>query len=147
LIIKSLHIFLLLAIYLICVIPTVYIYITHGLEEKTAYDKSISIGNEYKATKQIGEALLFLIIGLSYILLTVLILIKPNWRIPYIIIIVGTIAVVILYYMRIFGIPIIGTDNIVIRDLSTDYRDVITKIAQQILVIPLSILFAIRRNL
>ncbi len=133
----------LLSIYLICVIPTIYIYIQHGHEEKVGYDKSLGNGNEYKATKQLGESLLFLVIGLSYIILTWLILIRPNWRIPYIIIIVGTVAVVIIYYMRIFGITIPFTD-IIIRDLSTDYRDVITKICQQILVIPTTALLFLR---
>jgi hypothetical protein len=43
--------------------------------------------------------------------------------------------------LRIYGIPIPGT-LIVITDLSSDFRDVITKISQQILVIPISILLA-----
>jgi hypothetical protein len=69
----------------------------------------------------------------------------PQSRIPYLVIIVGTIAVVILYYLRIYGIPILGTE-IVIVDFSSDYRDVITKICQQILVIPATALLILRKD-
>ena len=64
-------------------------------------------------------------------------------RIPYLVIIVGTVAIVVLYYMRIYGISIPFTE-IVIVDFSSDYRDVITKIAQQILVIPVTALLILR---
>jgi hypothetical protein len=69
----------------------------------------------------------------------------PTSRLPYLVIIVGTIAVVILYYFRIYGIPIPGT-QIVIVDFSSDWRDVVTKIAQQILVVPVTALYMIRKK-
>lgn len=37
------------------------------------------------------------------------------------------------------GIPVIGTD-LIIKEYSIDYRDVITKIAQQAFVIPLAMI-------
>ena len=113
------------------------------LKNSSGYQKSISNGNEYKATKQLGESVLFLVIGNSYIFFTLVMMWIPKSRIPYLVIIVGTVLIVILYYMRIFGIPILGTD-IIIRDLSTDWRDVITKICQQILVIPVTALLILR---
>ena len=68
----------------------------------------------------------------------------PDSKIPYLFLIVGTIAVVTIYFFRIFGIPIPFTD-VTIRDLSnTDWRDVATKIPQMIMLVPLSILLIVR---
>jgi fatty acid desaturase len=130
---------LLYLLFFVTVIPTIYVYIEHGNAELVSYQKSIEKGNEYKATKQLGEAVLFIGIAIGYIICILLIIIFPKNKMPYIVLIIGTIAIVILYYFRIYGIPVIGTD-VVIRDISTDWRDIITKICQQILVIPLSIL-------
>lgn len=133
----------LLSIFLICVIPTIYVYIDHALVEKKAYDNAKT---ETKKIKTLGESALFMAIGVGYLVLTLLIVvIEPNSRVPYIVLIVGTVAVVILYYMRIFGIPIPGTE-IVITDLSTDWRDVVTKICQQIMLIPISMLLILNRK-
>src|SRR5215207_11230950 len=130
-------------IFFATVIPTVYVYFEHGYAEYIAYGKSISNGNEYKSTKQLGEAVLFFAIGIGYIIGTLFIIVFPKSKIPYIVLIVGTIAIVILYYLRIYGIPVIGTD-VVIRDISTDWRDVITKICQSIM-LPVLTLLAVRR--
>lgn len=127
---------ILLFIFLITVIPTIVIYLEHAVIEMQAH---LETQSETKAIKTMGEALLFFGIGVGYILTAVLIFVYPNSRIPYFVILVGTVAVVVLYYMRIYGIPIPGT-LIVITDFSSDWRDVITKICQQILVIPIAIL-------
>ena len=130
------------SIFLICVIPLIYVYIEHANLEKNAYDKALT---ETKKIKTLGEALVFGGIGLGYAIATVFIFIKPQNPIPYLVIIIGTIAVVILYFLRIYGVPIPGTD-IVIVDLSTSTPDVITKIAQQILVVPVTALLILRRT-
>jgi hypothetical protein len=71
---------------------------------------------------------------------TVLIFTKPKNVIPYYIILKGTVAIIIVYYFRTMtGIPIIGTD-LIIKEYAVDYRDVITKIAQQAFVIPLAMM-------
>lgn len=127
---------ILLSIFLITVIPTIIIYLEHAVVEMQAH---LETQSEAKAIKTMGEALLFFGIGIGYILTAVLIFVYPNSRIPYLVILVGTVVVVILYYMRIYGIPIPGT-LIVITDFSSDWRDVITKICQQILVIPIAML-------
>ena len=137
---------ILFIIFFATVIPTIYIYFTHAIEEEKAYEKSIAKEDNYKATKQLGEAVLFFMVGFGYFVVSGIIVVKPTWRIPYIILIVGTIAIVILYYMRIYGIPVLGTD-VIIRDMSTDWSDVVTKICQQIMVVPLSILLARRKDL
>lgn len=139
---NSILIFLYL-IYIICLIPTFYVYITHATEEHEGYLKSIEKGNEYKATKQLGESLLFLAIATGYPLVTIFLFIEPKSKIPYLVILVGTISIISVYFCRIFGIPILGTD-IIIRDLTTDWRDVATKIPQAILLIPISMLYIIR---
>jgi hypothetical protein len=69
-----------------------------------------------------------------------LVFIKPNNVIPYYVILLGTVAIVIVYYLRaITGIPVLGTD-LWIKEYTTDHRDVITKVAQQALVIPLAMM-------
>ena len=136
---------ILLIIFLATVIPTVYVYWEHGLAEFQSYAKSVENGDEYKATKQLGETVLFMLIAVGYLIGIVFVIAVPKSRIPYLILIVGTIAIVILYYLRIYGIPVPFTD-VIIRDISTDWRDVITKIAQQIMVIPLTVLLINRRS-
>ena len=128
---------LLLIIFLVTVIPTIIVYLEHAGAEGKAYEKSIANGNEYKAIKQLGESVLFFSIGFGYIIATLSIMLFP-----YLVLIIGTIVIVILYYFRIYGIPVLGTD-VIIRDISTDWRDVITKICQSIMLVPLSILLVL----
>ena len=130
----------LLSIFLISVIPVIYVYINHAGEELNSH---YNAKTETKAIKTLGESSLFYAIGFGYIVMTAWIvigkLVNKESKIPYIIILVGTILVIVVYFLRIYGIPIPGTD-IVITDLSTDYRDVITKIGQSILIIPIAML-------
>lgn len=94
-----------------------------------------------KAIKAVSEGLLFLTIGLGYISTTVFIL--RGSRIACYVILVGTISIVILYWLRMYGIPIPGTE-IVITDFSADWRDAVTKIFQNIIVIPTSMLLVLQ---
>lgn len=133
---------LLLTIFLATVIPTLVVYLEHAYIELEASMESIS---ETKKIKTLSEFIFFVVIGLGYLVLTVFIIIFPQSRLPYLIVIVGTVAVVIFYFIsRIYPIPIPTTDY-VIRDTTIDWRDVITKICQQILVIPASMLL-VRRS-
>ena len=131
------------SIFLITVIPTIYVFIEHGYVEQKAYSEAKT---DIKKTKTFGEALLFYGIATGYIIMVPFIIFAPKYTIPYLVIIVGTVAVVILYYLRIYGIPIPFTDGIVITDLSSDWRDVVTKICQQILVIPVTALMILRNR-
>ena len=131
----------LLSIFLITVIPVIIIYFEHAIVEFEAFETAKT---ETKLIKTFGEGILFAGIGLGYVITTIFIFVKPEWKIPYFIILVGTVAVTILYYFRIFGIPIPFTE-IVIVDFSSDWRDVITKICQQILVIPVTALLLTRK--
>jgi hypothetical protein len=79
-------------------------------------------------------------IAIGYIVTTLLIFIKPNNVIPYYVLLIGTVAILVVYYFRsMTGIPIPGTD-LIIKEYAIDYRDVITKIAQQAFVIPLAMM-------
>ncbi|MDF2736335.1 MAG: hypothetical protein K0S93_191 [Nitrososphaeraceae archaeon] len=140
---KTTKILLLYSIFLVALIPTIYIYLEHANVEFKAFENAKT---ETKQIKTLSEFALFFGIALGYIVSFVAMLYFPQSRIPYLVILVGTVAIVILYYFRIYGIPIPFTE-IVIVDFSSDWRDVITKICQQILVIPLSILFVKRKEL
>jgi hypothetical protein len=121
-------------------IPTVILYVEHALLELQESVKSAEQGSKNKSVRQLGEGILFAIISIGYIVTTVLVFVKPNNVISYYAILVGTVAIVIVYYLRtITGIPVIGTD-LWIKDYTTDHRDVITKIAQQAFVIPLAMM-------
>src|SRR5215211_2754228 len=126
-----------IALYLITVIPATYVYIEHAIVEKNAHDNAKT---ETKKIRTSAESLLFISIALGYIIASLFMLLKPSSPTPYLAVIIGTVAIVILYYFRIYGIPIPFTEGLVITDLSSDWRDVITKISQQILVIPVTAL-------
>ena len=130
----------LISIFLITVIPTIYVYLEHASVELDAYDKAKT---ETKMIKTLSEAIFFTSIAFGYLLSIVAMAYFPESRVPYLVILVGTVAINFLYYFRIYGIPVLGTE-IVITDLSTDWRDVVTKIAQQILVIPVTALLILR---
>ena len=93
-----------------------------------------------KSTRQLAEGIFFAMIAIGYVITTMLIFIKPNNVIPYYVLLIGTVAILIVYYFRTMtGIPIPGTD-LIIKEYAIDYRDVITKIAQQAFVIPLAMM-------
>jgi hypothetical protein len=81
-------------------------------------------------------------VAIAYSILTFSIIIFPQFRIPYIVLLAGTVVLVIFYYQRLYGIPIPFTE-IVITDLSSDHRDAITKICQQVMLIPVTALLII----
>lgn len=125
---------ILLTIFFISVIPVIVVYIEHSMVEFDAFFNSTT---ETKAIKTFGEGLLFVSIAIGYIITSVFVFAKS--KIACLIILVGTVAIVILYWLRLYGIPIPATE-IVITDFSSDWRDAVTKIFQQILVIPVSML-------
>lgn len=121
-------------------IPNIIVYAEHSLLELGESKESADKGTINKSTRQLAEGVFFAMIAIGYIVTTILIFTKPNNVIPYYIILVGTVAIIIVYYFRTMtGIPIIGTD-LIIKEYSIDYRDVITKITQQAFVIPLAMM-------
>jgi hypothetical protein len=121
-------------------IPNVIVYAEHSLLEFNESGKSAEQGMVNKSTRQLAEGIFFALIAIGYVVTTIFIFAKPNNVIPYYVLLIGTIAILVVYYFRTMtGIPIPGTD-LMIKEYAIDYRDVITKIAQQAFVIPLAMM-------
>ncbi|HJT85633.1 MAG TPA: hypothetical protein VJ697_14220 [Nitrososphaeraceae archaeon] len=121
-------------------IPNVIVYLEHSLLELGESKESAEKGSVNKSTRQLGEGTFFALIAIGYIITSILVFTKPNNVVSYYAILVGTVAIIIVYYFRTMtGIPVIGTD-LIIKEYTVDYRDVITKIAQQAFVIPLAMM-------
>ncbi|MGE5863243.1 MAG: hypothetical protein ACM31H_05670 [Nitrososphaerales archaeon] len=134
------HLTILSIIFVGLMIPNVIVYVEHSLLEFEESQNSSEQGMVNKSTRQLGEAIFFAVIAIGYVVTTILIFVKPNNVIPYYILLIGTVAILIVYYFRAMtGIPIPGTD-LIIKEYAIDYRDVITKIAQQAFVIPLAMM-------
>ncbi len=117
-------------------IPNVIVYAQHSIHEIEVSQKSAAEGKVNSSTRQLSEGVFFGLIAIGYTITTIFILLKPTSVIPYYVLLIGTVAIIIVYYFRTTtGIPIPGTD-LVIKEYLVDYSDVITKIAQQIFVIP-----------
>ena len=137
---KNKQITILSIIFVGLMIPNVIMYVEHSLLELGESKESSEKGTINKSTRQLAEGTFFAMIAIGYVVTTALIFIKPNNVIPYYLILVGTVAIIIVYYFRTMtGIPIIGTD-LIIKEYAIDYRDVITKISQQAFVIPLAMM-------
>jgi hypothetical protein len=134
------HITILSLIFVGLMIPNVIVYVEHSLLEFEESQNSKEQGMLNKSTRQLAEGIFFAMIAIGYVITTILIFIKPNNVIPYYVLLIGTVAILIVYYFRTMtGIPIPGTD-LIIKEYAIDYRDVITKIAQQAFVIPLAMM-------
>ncbi|HEX6647259.1 MAG TPA: hypothetical protein VF047_08775 [Nitrososphaeraceae archaeon] len=131
---------ILLVIFVGLMIPNVIVYAEHSLLEFNESGKSAEQGMVNKSTRQLAEGIFFALIAIGYVVTTIFIFAKPNNVIPYYVLLIGTIAILVVYYFRTMtGIPIPGTD-LMIKEYAIDYRDVITKIAQQAFVIPLAMM-------
>ena len=134
------HITILSIIFVGLMIPNVIVYVKHSLLEFDESQNSTEQGMVNKSTRQLAEGIFFALIAIGYVVTTILIFIRPNNVIPYYVLLIGTVAILIVYYFRTMtGIPIPGTD-LLIKEYTIDYRDVITKIAQQAFVIPLAMM-------
>jgi hypothetical protein len=137
---KNKHMTILSIIFIGLMIPNVIVYVEHAILEIDESQKSSTQGMVNKSTRQLSEGIFFAMIAIGYIVTTILIFIKPNNVIPYYVLLIGTVAILVVYYFRsMTGIPIPGTD-LIIKEYAIDYRDVITKIAQQAFVIPLAMM-------
>jgi hypothetical protein len=134
------HITILSIVFVGLMIPNVIVYVEHSLLEFGESQNSKEQGMLNKSTRQLAEGIFFAMIAIGYVITTILIFIKPNNVIPYYVLLIGTVAILIVYYFRTMtGVPIPGTD-LIIKEYAIDYRDVITKIAQQAFVIPLAMM-------
>ena len=137
---KNKQITILSLIFVGLMIPNVIVYAQHAIHEVEVSQKSAAEGKINSSTRQLSEGIFFAMIAIGYVVTTALIFIKPNNVIPYYVLLIGTVAIIIVYYFRTTtGIPIPGTD-LIIKEYLVDYSDVITKIAQQAFVIPLAMM-------
>jgi hypothetical protein len=128
--------FLLIIFLIICIIPLIYLYADHGYKEILGAEKSKTDGNEKKSIRQQGEGWFFIAIAIFYTASVITIVSLPYKTWTYYPIIIITIAIIIIYYMRTTtGIPVLWT-GVIIKEYVVDWNDVITKILQQILVVP-----------
>lgn len=134
------HMTILSIIFVGFMIPNVIVYVEHSLLEFGESQNSSEQGMINKSTRQLGEGIFFALVAIGYVVTTILIFVKPNNVIPYYVLLIGTVSILIVYYFRATtGIPIPGTE-LIIKEYTIDYRDVITKISQQAFVIPLAMM-------
>jgi hypothetical protein len=127
-------------IFVALMIPNVIVYVQHAIHEIEVSQKSAAEGKVNSSTRQFSEGMFFALIAIGYVITTMFILLKPTNIMPYYVLLIGTVAVIIVYYFRTTtGIPIPGTD-LIIKEYLVDYSDVITKIAQQTFVIPVAMM-------
>ena len=137
---KDKHMTILSIIFVGFMIPNVIVYAEHSLLEFGESQNSSEQGMVNKSTRQLGEGVFFGLIAIGYVIATILIFVKPNNVVPYYVLLIGTVSILIVYYFRATtGIPVLGTD-LIIKEYTIDYRDVITKISQQAFVIPLAMM-------
>ena len=134
------HMTILSIIFVGFMIPNVIVYVEHSLLEFGESQNSSEQGMVNKSTRQLGEGIFFALVAIGYVVTTILIFVKPNNVIPYYVLLIGTVSILIVYNFRATtGIPIPGTE-LIIKEYTVDYRDVITKISQQAFVIPLAMM-------
>ena len=131
---------ILFLIYFICVIPLIIIYVVHGNQELEEAAKLKEMGNESKSIKTNAEGWFLRTVAFGYAITALAIIMLPNNRIAYIIIIVGTIAVIAIWLGRSeYGIPIPGTD-LEITKYTVGWEGFWTKTLQAIMLVPVAIL-------
>ena len=122
------------------IVPVIYIYAYHGIHEIETSADAKKKGNEMKYLRATGEGYFFIVTAISYAVIIGLILWKPNKQFPYYMLIFGTLAIIIIYYLRTTtGIPVLWS-GVMIKEYLVDWNDVISKIGQYALIIPATIL-------
>ena len=77
-------------------IPNIIVYVGHGLHE---FDESIENKTQFpeKSNEQFSEGIFFVSIAIGYTITTVLVIVKPDNPIAYIVILVGTVIIICIY--------------------------------------------------
>ena len=125
-------------------IPNIAVYAYHMQHEFHESEENAAKFPQQSA-EQFGEGIFFLIVTIGYSITTILVLVKPTNLISYYAILIGTVIIIVIYYLsKTSGVWIYdGFDNWII-DNSTNWKDSVTKIAQQTFVIPLSMLLVLQ---
>lgn len=131
---------ILFLIYFIAVIPIIYIYFTHGIHELEESQTFAEQANDSKSKKALAEGGFMLGSGIGYVLMSILIIIKPDKPMLYLIIIIGTLIIFAVFFLRsVVGLPVPGTDY-VIKKFSVGWDETISKFFQTVLLVPTSML-------
>ncbi len=133
---------ILVTIFLICMIPNIFVYAYHGNHEFEEASEHIgTVEYDHKGKEQFSEGVFFTVVTIGYIITTIGLLIKPNKKAFHYAILIGTVSIICVYFAsKTIGVPTIdGYDNKIIDD-STNWKDNVTKIAQEIFVIPVGML-------
>jgi len=140
------YIKILLMSFLVLMVPNIFVYAYHTEHEFSEGFKNIqNPATNHKGNEQLVEGIFFLGITLGYIITTIYVIFRPTNLKNYYIIILGTIAIIVIYYLsKTTGFPAPDFYDWIIIDDTTNWKDTVTKIAQQTFVIPLSMLLGIR---
>jgi hypothetical protein len=133
---------ILITIFLICMIPNIFVYAYHGNHEFEEASEHIgTVEYDHKGKEQFAEGIFFTVVTIGYIATTIGLLIKPEKKVFHYAILIGTVSIIVVYFAsKTIGVPAIdGYDNWIIDD-TTNWKDNVTKIAQQIFVIPVGML-------
>jgi hypothetical protein len=130
----------LLIIFLIFMIPNIAVYAYHANHELHE-SKENAIKYPEISSEQFAEFIFFTAIAIGYTICTVAIVAKRSRTAPYYVILIGTVVIIIIYYMsKTIGFPVPDYHNWWMIDDSTNWKDLVTKICQQIFVIPLAMM-------
>lgn len=123
-------------------IPNIFVYAYHSHHEfEEAFEHQPVATTNHKGNEQFAEGIFFASIAIGYTITTILVVVKRHNTAPYYVILVGTVVIIIIYYLsKTSGFPAPDFyDNWIIDD-TTNWKDNVTKIAQQIFVIPLAMM-------
>ena len=136
----------LLALFIILMIPNIIVYFYHSHHEFEEAFEHIGTSNlDHKGHEQLAEGIFFLVIAVGYTITTILVAVKPKSLASYYIILIGTIVIIVVYYFsKTVGFPAPDFYDYIIIDDTTNWKDAVTKIAQQTFVIPLAMLLMYR---
>src|SRR5215218_920458 len=136
---------ILLISFVAIMIPNIAVYVIHAHDELNEAKENIPVqSTNHKGLEQLNEGIFFTIIYIGYITTTILIVSNPYNLKPYYVVFFGTISIIIVYFLsKTIGFPAFDFYDWVIVDDTTNWKDVITKVAQQSFVIPLGMLWGI----
>lgn len=128
-------------------IPNIAVYGFHANHELHESAENFATDLQ-KSNEQVDEAVFFAAITGGYLLFTFAIIVKRHFTPSYYVIIIGTVAIFIFYFIsKVLGTPAPdGFDNW-IYDYSIDWKDATTKICQIIFLVPLSMMLERERVL
>lgn len=128
-------------------IPNIFVYAYHANHELNESKENLAKFPQI-SHEQFAEFVFFTGIAAGYTICTIAIIAKRHVTAPYYVILVGTVIIIIIYYLsKTSGFPVPDFYDWWMIDDSTNYKDVVTKIAQQTFVIPLAMMLQRERLL